>query len=220
MNRSMVSSAGVPDQRSINGRIASQDVMDGGDGVDSVIGTSGNDVLFYSDTKQPAYPGADASVRLASIEYFDLGAGDDVLDMTNPSGAYSTGFTALAGEGKDALWGGLGNDSLDGGPGDSDFLTGGPGNDTLAGGSGKDIFGFSRNFGADTVTDFTDGQDNIRLKGFGTAYDTYAEVRAAIAQQGTNAVLTLAPAGQSVVIVTFLDTDVSVFDASDFTIIA
>ncbi len=216
MNRSMLSSAGVPDQRSISGRIASQDAFAGGDGTDSVIGTSGNDVLFYSDAKQPAHAAANASVRLASIEYFDLGAGDDVLDMTNPSGAYPTSFTAVAGEGKDALWGGLGDDTLDGGPGDSDFLTGGPGTDRLTGGSGKDIFGFSRNFGADTITDFENGQDNIRLKGFGAAYDTYAEVRAAIVQNGADAVLTL-PYGVSV---TLLNTNVSVFDATDFTIIA
>lgn len=220
INRHMVSSAGVPDQRTITGRVASQDALDGGDGTDSVYGTAGNDVLFYTDVNQPAHAAANASARLASIEYFDLGGGDDVLDMTNASGGYPTSFTALGGDGADALWGGLGDDTLDGGAGDKDFLTGGPGNDRLTGGSGKDIFGFSRNFGSDVVTDFENGQDNIRLKGFGAAYDTYAEVRAAIVQQGADAVLTLAPAGQSTVTVTFLNTDVSVFDASDFTIIA
>lgn len=227
INRHMVSSAGVPDQRTITGRVASQDALDGGDGYDSVYGSgtfgstsSYDDVLFYTDVNQPAHTAANAAARLASIEYFDLGAGDDVLDMTNGSGGYPTSFTALGGDGSDALWGGLGDDTLDGGAGDKDFLTGGPGSDRLTGGAGKDIFGFSRNFGADVVTDFENGQDNIRLKGFGAAYDTYTEVRAAIVQQGADAVLTLAPAGQSVVTVAFLNTDVSVFDPSDFTIIA
>ena len=216
INRHMVSSAGVPDQRTITGRIASQDALDGGDGNDSVYGSAGNDVLFYTDVNQPAHAAANASARLANIEYFDLGAGDDVLDMTNASGGYPTSFTALGGDGSDALWGGPGDDTLDGGAGDKDFLTGGPGSDRLTGGAGKDIFGFSRNFGSDTVTDFENGQDNIRLKGFGAAYDTYAEVRAAIVQNGADAVLTL-PYGVSV---TLLNTNVSVFDATDFTIIA
>ena len=69
-----------------------------------------------------------------------------------------------------------GNDTLIGAGGD-DILVGGGGNDTLTGKGGNDIFVFSGNSGHDIITDFTKGQDKIRLSGL--LYDTTPEWDAA-----------------------------------------
>lgn len=62
--------------------------------------------------------------------------------------------------GNDKLYGEAGNDFLSGGAG-NDTLSGGSGNDTLTGGLGKDIFIYSS--GNDVITDYTAGQDSIKL---------------------------------------------------------
>jgi Ca2+-binding RTX toxin-like protein len=75
--------------------------------------------------------------------------------------------TLLGGDGDDWLAGGKGGDQLFGGLGD-DWLEGGPGKDALTGDSGLDVFIFNlapRAADADTITDFTHGEDKIRLLG-------------------------------------------------------
>ena len=62
--------------------------------------------------------------------------------------------------GNDKLYGESGNDFLSGGAG-NDTLSGGSGNDTLTGGLGKDMFIYSS--GNDVITDYTVGQDSIKL---------------------------------------------------------
>lgn len=68
----------------------------------------------------------------------------------------------LAGEGDDTIGGGAGNDMLFGEEGD-DTIHGGAGDDTLYGGSGADTFVFKTGHGTDTIKDFTDGEDTIRI---------------------------------------------------------
>ena len=78
------------------------------------------------------------------------------------------------GAGADVLVGGNGHDRLDGGAGNdrlfgkagNDVLIGGGGNDLLRGDAGDDLFVFSNAHGADTIADFTDGQDRIDLSAF------------------------------------------------------
>ncbi|MEO9124210.1 MAG: calcium-binding protein, partial [Microcoleus sp.] len=53
-------------------------------------------------------------------------------------------------------------DNLSGNRG-NDFLRGGAGNDTLTGGAGRDTFVLGAGLGADTIVDFTKGQDSIQL---------------------------------------------------------
>lgn len=68
----------------------------------------------------------------------------------------------IGNSGSDSLSGGSGNDSLLGGVG-TDTLIGGKGNDTLTGGKGKDVFVYAKGDGKDTITDYTSGQDKIKI---------------------------------------------------------
>lgn len=99
---------------------------------------------------------ADTLIGHGGRQVLDGGAGNDVIE---------------AGGGDDVLLGGVGNDRLDGGAGaaGADILDGGSGSDQLAGGAGEDLFLFWQspddNPGDDydIITDFTQGQDKIRL---------------------------------------------------------
>jgi hypothetical protein len=73
--------------------------------------------------------------------------------------------TLTGAQGNDLLFGGLGKDILNGGKG-SDVLDGGEGNDTLNGGAGRDLFWIGLGLGIETISDFTNGQDAIQLRGF------------------------------------------------------
>ena len=64
--------------------------------------------------------------------------------------------------GRDLLAGGKGQDHLYGGK-EKDVLKGAPGNDTLTGGAGGDRFIFRDGGGKDTITDFQDDIDTIKL---------------------------------------------------------
>lgn len=89
----------------------------------------------------------------------DTLTGSNGSDIINGFG----GDDVLSGlQGDDVLNGGAGNDNLSGGRG-NDLLRGGLGNDTLTGGAGRDTFVLGAGLGADTIVDFTKGQDSIQL---------------------------------------------------------
>lgn len=120
------------------------------------------------------------------------GNGDDVI-KGNLAGNTITGNAGddylVGGRGNDIISGGTGHDELRGDNGDdvlsggtgNDILRGGRGTDTMTGGTGADTFIFrrSKDFNPanteDTITDFEDGIDKIKLNGDGTAY-TMADV--------------------------------------------
>ena len=60
------------------------------------------------------------------------------------------------------MFGGTGLDTL-AGEGGADTLNGGAGADLLAGGSGADVFVFDLDNGDDTISDFQNNVDTIRL---------------------------------------------------------
>lgn len=115
-----------------------------------------------------------------NIRYFDAASGTQVLVGAGSDHRVHHAFGAersdlLEGEGfADHLFGGAGDDNLSG-RGGSDHLEGSQGNDTidggagddwLDGGQGDDTYGFTANFGHDTLVD-ADGLGSISFDGVG-----------------------------------------------------
>ena len=139
---------------SLSGYNRSTDVFDGGSGHDILQGTDGNDALFLDD-RISAFA-SESQARVQDIEEIDMGAGDDILDMTSSRFTYDEGVKADGGEGNDILWTSTGDDTL----------TGGAGNDAMFGGDGSDMFIFGSNDGNDTVSGGAGWTDVIQLEGF------------------------------------------------------
>ncbi|KZY46995.1 hypothetical protein A3731_08575 [Roseovarius sp. HI0049] len=120
------------------------DTLDGGDGQDTVLGQNGNDTVSGG-------AGDDTVMGNNGSDLMDGDGGHDLLD---------------GGPGNDRMRGGSGNDTLIVGPG-RDTLVGEGGDDELTGGNGNDIFVFNADSatGDDTITDFEDGIDVIRING-------------------------------------------------------
>jgi Ca2+-binding RTX toxin-like protein len=149
--------------------------------MESMVGTSFNDIMR-----------GDAGSNL-----IDGGAGDDTLLSYSPYDTLtpysSLGDVMLGGIGNDLLFSGTGNDYLDGGA-NNDTLEVGGGTDTVITGTGSDTIFFSPRNGTDTVTDFTGGAgvvDVLKLYGFGTSLDTFAEVFAVSSQVGADTQIAL-----------------------------
>ena len=124
----------------------------------------------------------------------------------------------LGGAGRDTLNGGLGGDIVNGNGGDDtviggggdDTLLGGGGNDLISGGSGADLFIFQEGtWGADTLANWDDGADRVRI------ISAHGPADATLVQQGAHVVFTLVPTGDTI---TFLNTSLAVLDlnSSDF----
>ncbi len=127
---------------------ASYDTFSGGDGIDFVIGTSGNDVLVLDDALSIRHPSS-SGARVTSVEEMDMGGGHDVVDLLSANYAY--GDVILRGEsGNDWLRSGSGNDTLYGGTG-NDYLVGGAGNDVIYGGNHDALITIDKDF-ADDIT--------------------------------------------------------------------
>ena len=129
-----------------------------GSGSDSILGGAGKDTVYGGTGKDSIFGegGKDVLHGDGGNDYLDGGIGNDTLYG-------GTGNDTLYGDaGKDYLYGETGADILIGGDG-NDTLSGGTGKDTLTGGAGKDIFVYSA--GDDVITDYTSGQDRIRISG-------------------------------------------------------
>lgn len=165
------------------------DLLQGRGGDDALDGGDGNDVLLGGD-------GNDELTDLIGTARLDGGAGDDALR----SGAADDEL--VGGLGNDTLSSGDGNDTLHGGDGDDvligaagvDVLRGGLGNDTLDTGSGDETV--SGEVGDDTYRfAIGDGQDVIaETSGFDTvAFGVgISAVDVTVQRQGTDIVLVLA----------------------------
>ena len=155
---------------SLLGRGQSLDIFDGGEGVDTLLGTGRADAILRFDSLSAP---AGASERITGIEIIDAGGGSDLVDLTGPT-SYGP-VTVYGGAGSDVIWssggddllyGGSGFDRIDGGGG-NDYVSGGGGGDWLSGGAGNDLL--EGNTGADWLFDFAgnnllwgrDGQDSL-----------------------------------------------------------
>lgn len=142
---------GGNDQDTLNGGLG-RDKLNGGAGDDDLSGDEGWDTL-RGDEGDDTLSGGRGKDDLAG------GQDEDRLFGNGGDDAMSGGADA------DRLNGGGGADELSGDGGD-DFLYGARGNDMLLGGAGADVFAFTGTIdeGQDTISDFEDGIDVIRVK--------------------------------------------------------
>ncbi len=132
------------------------DIVYGSKFGDTIFGREGNDLLYGFDGNDTIWGGEGHDIVFG-------GAGDDRI--RGDAGSY---YSSSLGE-ADLLYGGLGNDFIDGEGGDDalfgeagdDFLLGGYGNDLLLGGDGAD-----RMIGGRGNDDIQGGAGNDRLEGF------------------------------------------------------
>jgi hypothetical protein len=164
-----IDSIGTGQVISLEGMNRFSDVIDGGDDIDVLNLTDGNDAFFiddvYSDhhsslVLSPTTQGINSTARIVNLEVINAGAGNDIVDLTSANFVLTTGVTINGEAGNDVLWGSNGDDIINGGDGD-DVIFGGAGNDTLTGGAGSDIFQFTATSGRFTITDFDAQYDSI-----------------------------------------------------------
>ncbi|WP_299752768.1 tandem-95 repeat protein [uncultured Tateyamaria sp.] len=148
-----------------------------GDGLDDIVfasSSNGNNIVVLGTedrSQQQIYYNAFSTSALTGSNTiwttgdFNNDGVDEIMKLDRSSGANSYYNVELA----DILRGGAGNDQINGGAGD-DILNGGTGNDQLRGSSGNDEFVFRDSFGSDTIIDFEDGTDLIRVDIAGISY--------------------------------------------------
>lgn len=204
------------------------DVLIGTAGRDAISGFGGNDRIVGLGNADRLFGGvgADTVIGGAGADRMTGGGGNDRLDggvgNDNINGGVGRdvligrgGSDRLKGDGgADRLIGNNGNDRLDGGGGvdrlfggaGRDEITGGRGSDVLIGGGGADRFVFSRGDGRDTIRDFRQGQDKIKI---GTGADNFSDL--SISQRGDDVLIRF-----SNVLIRVEDEDASDFSAGDF----
>lgn len=196
------------------------DSISGGDGGDILRGGTDNDRIIAEGGRDSAY-GEDGD------DAIDMGSGDDFADGgLGRDGIYGgNGADSIVGlGGNDTLQGGSENDTLLGqqafdvliGGDGADSLDGGGSDDILFGEAGNDVFVFSIGGAQDTLRDFSAGAavgDVVRLTGFGSAFDTFAEVLAAATDNGISTTIDF---GNGDVII-LQNVTVAQLNANDFT---
>lgn len=175
---------GTPNNDILNGT-ASADQINGLAGSDIIYGKAGNDIIDGGDGDDVVYGGND----------------NDLLRGGN-------GSDRLYGDaGNDQLLGEVGNDILYGGDGD-DLLNGGAGSDQLYGNAGIDTFVLASGMGLDSIYNFQDGVDTIRLDG-GLTFGALQ-----IAQSGTSTLIKIASTGET--LASLINTNSALIGATDF----
>ncbi|WPZ34021.1 DUF4347 domain-containing protein [Thalassobaculum sp. OXR-137] len=165
------------------------DVLYGNADSDLIYGNQGADTLYGGQGTDTLYGGQDA----------DILCGNNAADRLHGNGG---GDLVYGNAGDDGLWGEDGADTLYGGQG-ADTLSGGAGDDRLFGNLGADVFRFGDADGADTVHDFTIGQDVLAVAAGvnGSGIATTADLLARLTDDGAgNALLDLS-AGNSVTLI-------------------
>ncbi|MEM9154810.1 MAG: hypothetical protein AAGB13_07185 [Cyanobacteria bacterium P01_F01_bin.33] len=136
------------------------DVISGGSGKDTLNGGIGDDLLSGDGGNDSlrGESGADTLLGGNGDDTLDGGEGNDILmgaSIEDLLQGVSGHNELIGGEGIDTLLGGFGDD----------VLWGGPSNDDLTGNWGSDTFVLAAEEGIDTITDFQDGVDRLRLSG-------------------------------------------------------
>ncbi|MBL96165.1 MAG: hypothetical protein CMF70_12780, partial [Magnetovibrio sp.] len=148
------------------------DVLTGGDGMDTIDGGDGNDIIdgSFGDDTISAGDGDDTVYGSGGDDDILGGDGDDQINAGAGDDHVSGNMgddTVSGASGDDVLYGDAGSDTIDGGTGD-DYIDGGADADVITGGDGDDII--EGGLAADTIT-AGDGDDEI---GGGTGNDILA----------------------------------------------
>ncbi len=135
----------------------SLDVLVGDAGYDVLKGSNKNDAIFFNNGSASGGVGA-----VKGIEHFQLGDGDDFIDLSAHGSAgwnYGLDVTIEGDKGNDIIISGAGRDTLRGGKGD-DLIFGGVDQDRLYGGGGDDtLYGDDFGYGYMTSADLIYGED-------------------------------------------------------------
>ncbi len=183
-------------------------VLDGA--ADLAFTGAGSDLIDLSSSvfgQNRAYAGSDSDELFASKnDRLFGGAGNDILDLTLSEG----GNRAYGGDGDDDFFNGN-DDRLVGGEGsDRFFLAEESGASVVTGGADADQFWIA-NAGipmeANTITDFTSGEDVLGVAGIGASFDALA-----LSQDGDNALIGFG--GDDLAVL--LNFDSSALSADDF----
>ena len=210
-------SVGTNEKISISGLNSFNDVIDGGDDIDTLNLTIGNDAFFiddiYSDhhsslTLSSTEQGINSTARVVDLEVINAGSGNDIVDLTSTNFVVANAIVINGEAGNDTLWGSNGNDTIDGGEG-NDTIFGGTGSDTLTGGTGNDVFQFTVTAGSDVISDFGVGSDSISLYHRATDNHTNADLDL------TNGILTWGVDGASNDVVIDLSASINSSDLAD-----
>ncbi|TRD14611.1 calcium-binding protein, partial [Palleronia caenipelagi] len=160
------------------------DLLNGGIGADTILGGNGNDTLVMDSFGDRLSGGAGIDV-VQTFVGINLTDGVQALDTSIENVALlgSGNIDAIGNHldnvlsgnvGSNVLSGYSGHDRLNGNAG-NDRLFGGAGNDLLNGGIGSDTFVFALNYDRDTVVDFEDNIDTLRLAKLGV--NNFSEVQ-------------------------------------------
>ncbi|MGV3552411.1 calcium-binding protein [Rhizobium sp.] len=175
--------------------------VEGGEGDDTLVTNRASVKLREQDAD-----GFD-TVR-ASVTY-KLGDYVEQLVLTGKKNIDGTGSaqdnTLIGNSGKNTLKG------MDGG----DLLSGGKGADTLFGGAGEDVFELTKGSGKDTVKDFVDGTDFIRVRGFDGIFTAEDIEPKHIVDKGADTWIVMSKTD----ILVLKNVDAALIDADDFSFV-
>lgn len=169
------------------------DTLAGSANGDLLLGGGGNDLLYGGNGVADPVDEADTLYGHSGQDTIYGNAGSDLI--------FGDGETEDGSAFADVIYGGIGADTITGGGGndllfgnsENDLLIGGTGNDTLTGGTGADIFWFASSNGLDRITDFTLGEDIIRLNSGlnGQAITDFSSLTGRISQSTEGALIDL-----------------------------
>jgi Ca2+-binding RTX toxin-like protein len=144
-------------------------------GNDTINLGSGNDTLTEAGSASVYGAFGSATVEGGKFQFLDVKVGSGCMG-TSPQYVYQDlaingSATLLGGSNADQFIGGSGSVVMQGGSGNDTFM-GGSGQATMTGGTGQNLFevAFGGKGGADVITNFVSGHDQLYLEGQSLAY--------------------------------------------------
>ena len=161
----------------------------GGAGVSTVVGGSGDNTLFGGSSGRDvivAGYGPSTLVGADGNSLVGLGANQDVL----VAGSGNESLVGSGGGGGDIMFANRGDIAMFAGTGNDTFVAS-SGTAQMVGGPGNDLFAFvsGATGGSDTIWNFTHGQDQVALFGYGTGTVSTLLASAVVSGGGTTITL-------------------------------